>query len=343
MSKRMILIACVALTGCTSPTRVREVTGDGAVSSTSTDAASTSTDAPATVSPPKAVVSDAAPVPLADSGSDASRAMPATVLDAGYDSGSDSDSGVPYRLNWTTTVAPGVEKLIYTVAGPAFTEEKWITAWHSKIKFAHHVNFWIVPAGRSLPVGIVSSENLTGYVFVFDASQSEYSSAAPAGGAIRVPAGATPFDVHELNTTSDVATLTVDVELNLSDRQPGPEIFSTYLNATNFSVPADTMQTLSWSCPFPDGASIVWLCSHTHAMTTLFTILADGAEVYRSETWAEPVQKVITPPLSPKTIGWTTTIVNKTPSPVKYGYHRDTDEMSAVYLMTTGKAVTCER
>lgn len=281
---------------------------------------------------------DATPAP--SSPPEAGRPVP--TADAGEPSSADATDGATTQvLEWKARIAPGFEGQGCAVAGPKTSRVQWLTAWHVTRSLVHHVNLWLAQPGVDLTKWCL---NPLGGTYIFDASQPDFRAIAPAGGAIRIPAGVVPvLDIHEINTGTEPGDSSVHVDLSLEDEQPGPEVFPGSLNAANFAVQAGATTTLTWSCPVPAGVTVAWVSSHTHSFTTLFTLKADSTEVYRSTTWSEPPQKAFDPPLAPKTMSWSSTITNTTAGLLRFGTSRDHNEMSSAYLMTLGARVSCTK
>ncbi len=288
------------------------------------------------------LVACAAPASVADADADAGAGAPTADASPTYFvTPSARPTVAPRILEWTspTPIGPGVETASCAAVAAPETREHWLVGWHSTLTFAHHVNLWLAPAGVDIATWCKSHDTSA---LVFDASQPDLRVTAPDNGAIRVPAGVTfAVDVHELNTTDALATVRARIELELVDDQPGPELHAGTLMAQQFSVPAGTSETLSWACAVPAGASIAWMSSHTHRFTDLFTIKADGAEVFRTTTWAEPTQQTYSPAIRPSTLTWSSHIVNTTAATLSWGSSRDHNEMSNVWVYTFGAPFNC--
>lgn len=329
------------LSACSSPGSKAPAATDGGDASPAPSATSTSTASPApTPGSPATPPTSATPTP------------PPVREDAGRPDSSHLDAGAPGRvedagdpptvLDWTskTQIGPGVETGECLTIGAAEEKERWLTGWRATLSTAHHANLWMVPAGTDI-TSFCKSQDLT--YFIFDASQPELRVSAPDGGAIRIPKGYVPaIDVHEINSSDQLAYPHVRLELDLVDEQPGPELFAGLLQAQGFSIPADTTETLSWSCAIPSGVSIAYMISHVHRFTDLFTASADGAEVYSSANWIDPVQKTFSPPITPKTVSGESHVANTTASAVPYGASRDHNEMSQAFIFTFGARLYCQ-
>lgn len=246
---------------------------------------------------------------------------------------------------YSASLEPGFEGGACVGVSAPTLEEEWIDAWHVTLAFAHHVNVWFVapPGNIDTFCGSVASFAKEGPAFIIDAARAESSEHAPSGGAIRIPSGSRyAFDVHTLNTTTETATSEITVDLELVPPST-VEIYPGTLNALNFSVPASSDATLSFSCEISPDVQLAWMSSHTHGFTSAISAEADGAEVYRSTTWRDPVVRTFEPPLAPKRITWTSEIRNTLPTLLTFGPSRDKNEMSTIYLMTLGAREWCIR
>ena len=320
--KTIILSASLLAAACSAPAPQAQLSEPG-------DAALPPASEPA--EPPAAPSAIATAMPSAT--------MPAPTTPTAEDAGP-PPSPQPRQLDWSspTPINPGVETAWCGAVGAPEARERWLTAWHVKLAYAHHTNLWFLPAGTDVTKWCASHDASN---LVFDVSQPELTTTPP--GAIRIPAGSVmAVDVHELNTSDAPQTVNVHMDLSVVDEQPGPELFPGMLEAEIFSVPAGATQTLTWSCAIPQGAQIVWMSSHCHKHTDRFTIAADGVQVFESLNWADPAQKTFSPPITPKTVSWSSHIVNNTPVALPWGSTVATSEMSNVWLYTLGVQVKCE-
>jgi hypothetical protein len=249
-------------------------------------------------------------------------------------------------LEWSGPIAPGYEGNTCVILGATATTEKWLTAWHATLELLHHANLWFVPPDTAVdPNSVAAWCNAPAgpqKAFIFDASQPDLRAAVPTGGSIRIPANSIwRIDLHQLNTSSDPGTAVFHLELALQDARRGLEVFPGALGTQHISVPPASTKTLTWTCPIPADATILWMSSHSHSHTTLLTASANGAEVYRSTAWSEPAQEAFLPPLSTKSVSWSSTIVNDGTTTLTCGPSRDNNEMSGIYLMTLGERIWC--
>lgn len=227
-------------------------------------------------------------------------------------------------LEFSDTVPVGAERL-QCVDLPGPDRAFWLGGWRVQRNNVHHVNAY-VRAGAS-DTEPHACDNDPGDGLLFSVSQSPFEYSLPDGSALLLPPGATlHLNVHELNAGDFEATATAHVELLEAD-PPERIVSAASVGVGRISVAPGATASVGGTCRMPDGAALVGLQSHAHAHTREVTATLDGAPLYASDDWADPVAVAFDPPRAGASISLSCRIVNDTTATLTKCNSRDTCEM----------------
>jgi hypothetical protein len=251
-------------------------------------------------------------------------------------------------LRYEDTSAPGYEGMkCLDVPGPK--SDTWVRGWRVRNGAVHHSDLWQRTGAPTYPAPVICDKSLfDGNVLIFDSSVPLLDYEMPEGSALLLKGGqGLIFDVHELNNSLDPATSSVDVELLVSD-PPAHEVRSIeLLTGLQMAIPPHTQQTLAATCvPPKQDVSLIQLIGHGHSHSKSVTAALDGAEIYRSTTWADPPVGVFDMlPIGPgHSVSFACEIDNTTDQTLKYCNKVDSCEMCILFgLAVTASQWTCQR
>lgn len=218
------------------------------------------------------------------------RCLPEATLHYGPTSYDDPATLAPYLL------APGAESVVcreVMAAHPATLLAGYET---SERLGMHHFSLFTGTAGATSAIACGTATNPI-FLIQRPYEKQVMGDGAPeyADAALGVPAGSYIIQAHALNNT-DVPAL-VEGWIRLTTVSSTSVRFSALALSGGhlLNVPPHAKQTISTSAPVINlPASIVQLVGHFHAHTTQERVVANGREVYRTDSWSEPTVKWFT-------------------------------------------------
>lgn len=235
-------------------------------------------------------------------------------------------------------VQPGDEGIgCLDVLGPK--EDTWVSGWNVSRSGAHHVNLWLRTAGYGYPVTEVGACDAHFRQFVFSSSLPELTEELPNGTALLIPgASVLTFEIHYLNAGQTTIPARSDVTFYAAtSHEREVSGMSWHRSSASLYVPPGGTKTVTFSPPLSWETEVVSMMGHMHTHGTLETVTVDGAEVYRSENWADPSllhpELRLTPASS---VRWSCTYVNDTATHIEWGNAVQTQEMCEVIGLSTG-------
>lgn len=260
------------------------------------------------------------------------------------------DAGPPVAFILTfapdAPVATGDEGVhCLDIPGPA--EDTWVSGWRVRKQGAHHVNVWRrKPGGATTPWTTVSpcAGGWGRGTFILDSSKPDLIETLPEGTAMLIPGGSSLiFDVHYVNTTE--APLDERITVDFFDGTDHDTEASGLLwfggagavGPLDLGPGQEKTVTFSPTLPLHADNEILTLMGHEHAHGISETVMVDGAEVYRSDNWAEPpVLSTSVHVGTESKVSWSCTFRNDGTGVVQWGSRVADTEMCQVFGLATG-------
>lgn len=246
-------------------------------------------------------------------------------------------------------IAPGEEGVdCLDQSGPS--ADTWVSGWHARSTFAHHVNIWERTDGTPFTAPTACATATipgTGFFGVEMPDLVERLDEAPeyAGLGFLLPrAGDLLWNVHKLDANSTPGSVAVRVDFFEAKRHDLVAHGFSLNNSPSLNVPAGQTVTLTYSTVSPPSEIRIFSVSmHVHAHDRLATFSIGGTEIYRLTDWASaPYAHYdslhggdLVVPASTK-VEWTCEIVNTTASALRFANSIQGGEMCIVYGLMIG-------
>jgi len=232
------------------------------------------------------------------------------------------------------TVNPGEEGL-RCIGWTSPGRELFISAFSVTKTSIHHLNLWRMRA--AVPDGEQACPKASPYgEFVFDDAVASEFRQEPADGVFHI-AAKTSFlvDVHVINTTEAPVEASAEISLHESEKR-SPILFGFELRAGQVPAPVEAGATVTARLTTPaKDVTLYSVMGHMHAHGVVESFSVRGQELYRTESWSDPLFLPTTIRVSPTDrIEWSCTVRNTSAVRLTWGANSiQTSEMCSVVGM----------
>jgi hypothetical protein len=188
---------------------------------------------------------------------------------------------------------------------------------------SHHMSLYYRTGATN--GSMVPCSGLETFPFTFVAQGPHVVQTYPEGVGATVPSTiGFHMNIHYINsgTTTFLAQVKVTMDIWKSGRVTN-HAGMLFNNNLNLNVPSDGQpHTYTASCAVPQDVYVMSTDSHMHGEATKFAATAGGTTLYETTQWADPPQRVFSPPLhlaSGTIISWECTYVNTTGMTLTFG------------------------
>jgi hypothetical protein len=257
--------------------------------------------------------------------------------DAGAVPSSHSDSDVTIDMS-SFTVAPGVESYRCQNFPNPFGEDVDIDRFEAHMPVGSHhmiVFFMDANADGGPENGAGMLENCSGSEFhanVFGSQTPDGIIDLPPGVGVKISKSTwLRYQLHFVNTGDTDAVATVTTKFHVAEpgtisEHAGQLLFSNEAISIAPHSPGSATKT----CSVPQDVSLLGISAHMHRHAVDFVATTAGKQIYRTQSWSEPVPARFTPPFvlpANQGVTFTCSYVNNTDTPVAFGQSALTDEM----------------
>lgn len=231
------------------------------------------------------------------------------------------------------TVAPGAEE-VRCVDIETPPEDHYVSGFTVTRQAVHHTNLWRRKPGTASTKGVYECPPAPIDEFVLDAAGPfDLDTAAvfhfPARTLLTV-------DMHVLNTTRQATEATVEIVFHETDRRE-PVAYGFDLRAGNVPAPVQAGATVAVTLLAPpEELTLYALIGHQHAHGVLETMTIGSREVYRNESWSEPLVLPTEIHITrADRIEWSCTVRNTSTRALEWGQNAvQTAEMCSLFGVT---------